>query len=78
VKVLCARDQRAGSIRLQIFIPDNNYQFCDVFVILPNGASDFLTWDISTIGHWIIDRYAPDLKFMTDLNPTKVSLDQRC
>jgi hypothetical protein len=60
---------------IRYFIPDNNYQFCDVFVILLKGASDFLTWNISANGQWIIDRYAPGLKFVTDLNPNKVSLD---
>lgn len=61
---------------IRYFIPDNNYGlFGDVFVILLKGASDFGTWEVSTNRQWIIDRYAPGLKFVTDLNPKIGSLD---
>jgi hypothetical protein len=61
---------------VRYFIPDNRYGlFGDVFVILLKGASDFPTWNISTNGQWILDRYAPGLKFVTDLNPNRTSLD---
>jgi hypothetical protein len=49
---------------IRYFIPNNNYQRGDVFIILLKGAADFPTWEVGKNGQWIVDKFAPGLQFV--------------
>jgi hypothetical protein len=56
----------AGNLRLhRVYVPDNRYQYGDVFIVMLKGASDFPSWNVTSNGQWIIDRYAPGLSFVS-------------
>jgi hypothetical protein len=56
----------AGVNGTRYYIPDNNYQFSDVFIMMLKGASSFPSSDVTGGGRWIIDKYAPGLSFILD------------
>jgi hypothetical protein len=56
----------AGANGVRYYIPNNNHQFSDVFIMLLKGASNFATVDVTGSGRWILDKYAPGLSFVFD------------
>jgi hypothetical protein len=50
------------------YIPGNQYQRGDPFIILLKGSSNFPTWDMSAGGQALIDRYMDNLSFVSDLS----------
>jgi hypothetical protein len=56
----------AGANGVRYYIPNNNYQYSDVFIMLLKGASNFATSDVTGGGRWIMDKYAPGLSFVLD------------
>jgi len=46
-----------------VIIPDNSFSHGGVHELLLKAAADFPTWNISSRGQWLINRYGPGLTF---------------
>ena len=53
----------AGGRQIIVIFPNNKYHHEGVQEFLLKGAADFPTWNISSKGQWIIDKYAPGMTF---------------
>jgi hypothetical protein len=62
-KVLTVADGRP----ITYYIPDNHYQSGDPFIILLKGSSDFPTWNVAAGGKKLLNYYAPNLSFVSDV-----------
>ena len=79
VRESAARAQRLWDIHSEVLriaagrpivvvLPDNSFHHEGVDELLLKGAADFPTWNISSRGQWIIDRYAPGMTFRHEYN----------
>jgi hypothetical protein len=59
------RKQAAGHPILY-FVPNNNYQFGDVFIIALKGSTDFATWNMARTGPAILARIGVNMTFVSE------------
>lgn len=50
------------------FVPDNHFQYGDVFIILLKGSSAFPTWSMATDGKALLSRLGLEIAFISEYN----------
>ena len=53
----------ADGKKIIVILPDDSYCYGGVQELLLKGASDFPTWEVSTRGQSILDKFAPGMVF---------------
>jgi hypothetical protein len=48
------------------FIPDNNYQYGDVFIVVLKGSTDFPSWNMARTGRALLDRIGLNITFVSE------------
>jgi hypothetical protein len=48
------------------FIPDNNYQYGDVFIVVLKGSADFPSWNMARTGPTVLQRVGLNITFVSE------------